>query len=343
MPQRRHLSQNERQRALGYLLAGQTQRHVAAEFNVSQSVIGRLWQLYLDTGDVQRRQGQGRLRVTTEAQDRRLCLMVRRRRFDSAVTLNRDFEQTYGYRISVQTIRNRLHAANLWARRPVVRPPLTPHHRRCRVVFARDHVQLGRQRLRNILWSDESRFNLDFNDGRRRVWRQRNERFHDWCVAEHDRYGGGSVLVWSGISLDGRTDLYVIRNGALTGVRYRDEVLDPVVRPYAGACGHGFILMDDNARPHRARVVNQYLEQEGIERMEWPARSPDLNPIEHAWDILQRRLSSRIRQPRTAEELSNFLVEEWHRIPVADIRRLILSFPRRCQEVINARGGHTRY
>ena len=78
MPQRRHLSQNERQRALGYLLAGQTQRHVAAEFNVSQSVISRLWQLYLDTGDVQRRQGQGRLRVTTEAQDRRLCLMARR-------------------------------------------------------------------------------------------------------------------------------------------------------------------------------------------------------------------------------------------------------------------------
>ena len=47
-------------------------------------------------------------------------------------------------------------------------------------------------------------------------------------------------------------------------------------------------MMDDNARPHRARVVNQYLEQEGIERMNWPARSPDLNPIEHAKDMLQR-------------------------------------------------------
>ena len=151
MPQRRHLTQNERQRALGYLLAGQTQRQVATEFNVNQSVIGRLWHLYLDTGDVQRRPSQGRLRVTTDAQDRRLSLMARRRRFDSAVTLGRDFEQTYGYRIAAQTVRNRLHAANLRARRPVVRPPLTPRHRRCRLVFARDHTPFGRQRLRNVL------------------------------------------------------------------------------------------------------------------------------------------------------------------------------------------------
>ena len=118
-------------------------------------------------------------------------------------------------------------------------------------------------------------------------------------MVEHDRFGGRSVFVWAGISYDGRTDLYVIRNGALIGVRYRDEILNPIVRPYAGACGPGFIMMDDNARSHRAHVVDQYLEQEGIERMNWPVRSPDPNPIEHAWDMLQRRISARDRQHRT--------------------------------------------
>ena len=80
-------------------------------------------------------------------------------------------------------------------------------------------------------------------------------------------------------------------------------------------------MMDDNTRPHRARVVDQYLEQESIERMDWPARSLDLNPIEHAWDMLQRRISARDRQPRTVREFTKMLIHEWLRIIVADIRR----------------------
>ena len=111
-------------------------------------------------------------------------------------------------------------------------------------------------------------------------------------MIEHDRFGGVSA-VWAGIAYDGRTDLYVIRNGTLTGVRYRDEIFNPKVRPFAGACGPGFILMVDNARSPRARVVDQYLEQEDIDRIDWPARSPDLNHIENAWDVLQRRISAR--------------------------------------------------
>jgi hypothetical protein len=64
------------------------------------------------------------------------------------------------------------------------------------------------------------------------------------------------VMVWGGISYYDSTDLYVIRNGSLTGIRYRDEILAPIVRFYAGANGDDFILMDDNATPHRARIVN---------------------------------------------------------------------------------------
>ena len=69
------------------------------------------------------------------------------------------------------------------------------------------------------------------------MWRRPNERYSDATVAEHDRYGGGLVMVWAGISLRGRTDLYIIENGSLIGVRYRDEILHDIVRPYAGATG----------------------------------------------------------------------------------------------------------
>ncbi|GFV97136.1 DDE_3 domain-containing protein [Trichonephila clavipes] len=63
----------------------------------------------------------------------------------------------------------------------------------------------------------------------------------------------------------------------------------PYVRPYAAAIGNDFILMDDNARPHRARIVEEYLVDHGLERMEWPARSPDL-PIEHFLGLSWQRL-----------------------------------------------------
>ncbi|GFU20395.1 transposable element Tcb2 transposase [Trichonephila clavipes] len=79
----------------------------------------------------------------------------------------------------------------------------------------------------------------------------------------------------------GRTGLYIIRDGPLTARRYRDEILRPILVPYAAAIGDDFILMDDNCRPHRANLVEDFLFEDGIVRMKWPACSPDMNPIEH--------------------------------------------------------------
>ncbi|GFW93951.1 uncharacterized protein TNCV_4812691 [Trichonephila clavipes] len=72
-------------------------------------------------------------------------------------------------------------------------------------------------------------------------------------------------MVWAGISLGSHTDLYVFQGGTRTGVRYRDEILDPYVRPYTGAIGNDFILMDDNTRPHQAVIVEEYIEDLGLE------------------------------------------------------------------------------
>ncbi|GFV73867.1 transposable element Tcb2 transposase [Trichonephila clavipes] len=106
------------------------------------------------------------------------------------------------------------------------------------------------------------------------------------------------VLVYGGISIDGRTYLYIIRDGPLTARRYRDDILRPIVVPYAEAIRDDFILMDDNCRPHSANLVEDFLFEEGIVRMEWPARSSDMNPIEHVWDALGRRVPDRQPLPK---------------------------------------------
>ena len=102
-----------------------------------------------------------------------------------------------------------------------------------------------------ITFSEESRFCLDVNDGRVRVRRLPGERFFDCCIKEHDRYGGGSVMVWGGITWTGKTELIRVE-GNLTGQRYVDEIILPVAVPYLNRAGNQLTFQQDNARPHTA-------------------------------------------------------------------------------------------
>ena len=83
---------------------------------------------------------------------------------------------------------------------------------------------------RRVVFTDESRFTLYRTDGRRHVYRPRRERFADACVVERDRFGGGSVMVWGGIAHGIKSQLIIVA-GNMTAVRYRDEILRPVVVP----------------------------------------------------------------------------------------------------------------
>lgn len=103
-------------------------------------------------------------------------------------------------------------------------------------------------------------------------------------------------MIWAGISVDYKTDLRFIE-GSLIGFKYRDYILHPIDRL------EDYIFMDENARPQRARIVNEYFESETIQRMDWSCLSPDLNPIEHAWDILKQRISARPTLPQNRQEL----------------------------------------
>ncbi|UYV73054.1 hypothetical protein LAZ67_10001682 [Cordylochernes scorpioides] len=131
------------------------------------------------------------------------------------------------------------------------------------------------------------------------------------------------MVFWAGISSSRRTPLHIFSGGTLTAQRYRDEILEPYLRPYRDQIGHNLIFMDDNARPHRARPVNEYLQSEDIRRMDWPARSPDLNPIEHVWDALGRRIGARHPSPRTLVELRTALLEEWGLLPLDLLQSLL--------------------
>lgn len=338
---------DEAAQAVILLREGQSQRQVASALNMSQSAVSRVYRRYQETGNFNRRRGSGRKRCTSERDDRFIISTSLRNRALTGVQVQQELRETRGVAVSGWTVRRRLKAASLEPKRPATGPKLTPAHRAARLRFAREHVDWTDEQWSSVLFSDESRVCLHGSDKRGRVYRRPGERFAQCCIQENVAFGGGSEMVWAGISMQAKTELVFIetggRVGGLTANRYIEEILQDHVVPYAGFIGENFILMQDNARPHTAGSVRQYLQEVEIAAMDWPARSPDLNPIEHLWDQLKKKVRARNPAPATKPDLKAALLEEWDSIDQDQVKKLIRSMKKRMEAVIRARGGNTKY
>ena len=154
-------------------------------------------------------------------------------------------------------------------------------------------------------------------------------------------------MFWAGISYSGKTELVKV-NDTMNGRKYRDDILTNHVVPHRDALPQAqqgdFVLVDDNCRPHRAGLVNDFLRQHGVSRMNpWPAKSPDLNAIENAWSWLKLRILRRLQPRDGLVELERYAVEEWALLPQRILQRLVSSMHRRCEAVYAVQGSHTKY
>ncbi|GFT33826.1 transposable element Tcb1 transposase [Trichonephila clavipes] len=262
MAQRKHLDDFLRGRIIGRLECERTQLEVSEELGIAQSVISRLWQRFQDD------------------------VTAKRNRRSTASDLSRQLSSATGTTVSRQTVYRRLGHIGLYARRPVRCVPLTATQCRLRLTWSREHALWIPQQWSCVMFSDESRFSLQSDSHRTLIWRAPGTRYHQENTIEPHRYGGAGWLVWAGIILGSRTDLH-LQSVTMTGHINRDVILEQV-RLFRGAMGAEFLFMDDNARPHRANIVDECLQSEDITRMDWPAYSPDLSPIEHVWDMLRR-------------------------------------------------------
>ena len=127
-------------------------------------------------------------------------------------------------------------------------------------------------------------------------------------------------MVWGCISHYCKLDLVTIQ-GNLTGDQYIRDVLQPVVVPHFD--NHPIatrpVYMDDNVRPHLSRAVTAYLESEDVTSVPWPAMSPDLNPIEHIWDMLGHHIQAREPPVQNNRQLEATLHQEWQQLSQQDI------------------------
>ncbi|KFM60306.1 Transposable element Tc1 transposase, partial [Stegodyphus mimosarum] len=215
------------------------------------------------------------------------------------------------------------------------RLPFTSAQRQARLQWCRAHSHWNVTDWNRIVFNDVSRFELSLEDQRRRVWRRPGQRYDANLTVFRQTDRQPEVMVWGAISFHSRTHLVVIRCN-LTAQRYVDDVLRPAVLPFMSRY-HGLTFQRDNVRPHTAHVSTACLS--ACQTLPWPARSPDLSPIEHVWRIMGRTL-----QPaRDVDDLTRQLDRIWHDIPQENIRNLYPSMPSRITACIRARGGQTRY
>jgi hypothetical protein len=258
-----------------------------------------------------------------------------------------------GFKCTVSTIKRDLFALNFRSRvRPVVTNNSSDQMRVRRLTFATEHVYSGLDG-RQIVFSDEKVFTS--NDHTVRTQYVLPGQLPE--TRECKRWPA-TIMVWGAIGMNFRklvvlpaakkavltrkrrgevqTVITPAESGALTSPKYQELCLKTILPHFSRH--PNLIFMQDGAGCHRAEPTMEYLAAQNITLLEnWPPSSPDLNPIEHLWSFLARKVSE--RGPADVEELTKYVLEEWNRVPRAQLNHLVRSFQRRLETCKKKKGG----
>uniref|UniRef100_A0A9J8CU48 Tc1-like transposase DDE domain-containing protein n=1 Tax=Cyprinus carpio carpio TaxID=630221 RepID=A0A9J8CU48_CYPCA len=191
-----------------------------------------------------------------------------------------------------------------------------------------------------VMFSDESKFCISFGYQGPRVWRKRGEAHNPRFLRSSVKFPQ-SVMVWGAMSSAGVGPLCFLRSKVNAAVY--QEVLEHFMLPAADQLygDADFIFQQDLAPAHSAKASSTWFKDHGIPVLNWPANSPDLNPIENLWGIVKRKM--RYARPKNAEELKATIRATWALITPEQCHRLIDSMPRCIAAVIQAKGAPTKY
>ena len=219
------------------------------------------------------------------------------------------------------------------------KPKLNASSRNKRLAFAIKKVAMSADQWSKVIWTDEKKFNLDGPDGLRSYWYDlRSEK----TIFSKRHSGGSSCMIWAGLNENGVTPL-AFCSGKMNSESYQG-ILASHLLPNASNLTHGnFILMQDNAPPHRSRSTTDWLTMNQVEKFDWPPYSPDLNRIENLWGWLVRKVYDNGRQFDSIDQLKREIVTQWSKIPLELTKSLCSSIKNRLIKVIQNKGGSIDY
>ena len=266
------------------------------------------------------------------------------RKADNAVQVTKALKDVTNQSISAQTVRCNLREFGL---QPVVkrkRPLLKARHRRERLNWAERCKEFTLEDWKRVLWTDETKINCLGSDGRKWVWKEVGEPLSDRLVESTVKFGGGNVMMWGCMFWEGVG--YATRIEGKMDAELYCAILDDELQnslAYYDKSPSDITFQQDNDPKHKSKWAEKWFKDHGYTVMKWPAQSPDLNPIEHLWWHLKRRLDEYEIPPTSQHELWERCEAEWEKIPKEVCQNLIESMPRRVAAVLKAKGGHTKY
>lgn len=243
-----------------------------------------------------------------------------------------------------QTVRNTLKEASLKAVVKKKKPLLSNGHKKRRLAFALKYQHWTVEDWKRVIWSDETKINRIGSDGQEYVWKKKGEGLIAREVKGTVKFGGGSLMVWGCIGWNGVGVLSEVE-GWMDAEQYVAILEQGLLQSIkdSGIPEGDIIFQQDNDPKHTSRRAQSWLEEQEINLLDWPAQSPDLNPIEHTWNHLKRCLSGYESAPTGVHQLWERVVEEWGKIDEEQCQKWIESMPRRIEAVIKAKGAHTKY
>jgi len=295
----------------------------------------------------------GRPKVYTEAEERKVVRHARINPKDSYAQVKKACNLSFSHR-TIKKILAEHGIVNWRARR---RPFLTEEMAAARLAWCLKHRYMSEEEWGLFMWSDEC--SVERGKGKRDEWvfRTANQKWDKNMIQTYSCKKNMKVMVWGCFWDKGRTSLYImdrdfesLKHGYSANSYL--EVLNAEVDPWYQTLDSGYIFMQDNASIHTAKKVKKWFASHGIGVVaDWPPYSPDLNPIEHIWWILKKRVfemfpdiaTDKSESEHARQQLESALQAAWDTIDKESFDCLYQSMPSRIEACIKAEGWHTKY